>query len=136
MKKSEVNDFGFQLFKFDHVAELLAQIEERMELMEKATGYMTGLGGVNILKMWQDLNNDIKEMWVKDEKIPFITINKLQELKLLVISDLVANFFLHNGSEVDNDFLKNVSDFFKDVNKKYEGVTLVDRFAELKELVT
>lgn len=136
MKKSEVNDFGFHLFKFDHVAELFEQIEERMEIMEMATKFMTGIGGVNILKMWQDLNNDIKEMWVKDEKNPYITINKLQELKLLVISDLVAQFFLYNGSEVDNDFLKNVSDFFKEVNQKYEGVTFLDRFAMLKEIVT
>lgn len=136
MKKSEVNDFGFQLFKFDHVAELLAQIEERMELMEMATGFMTGIGGVNVLKMWQDLNEEIKMMWMKDDKIPYITINKLQELKLLVISDLVAQFFLHNGSEVDNDFLKNVSDFFKEVNEKYKGISFLDRFAELKELVT
>ena len=67
--------------------------------------------------------------------IPMITLSKVQEIKLNVISDIVAQFFLYNGSEVDNDFLKNIDGLFKDINDKYKIMSTVERWEMLKKAI-
>ena len=67
--------------------------------------------------------------------IPMITLSKVQEIKLNVISDIVAQFFLYNGSEVDNDFLKNIDGLFKDINDKYKIMSTVERWEMIKKAI-
>jgi hypothetical protein len=78
---------------------------------------------------------EIKEMWLDDMNKPFITLSKVQEIKLNVVSDIVAQFFLYNGSEVDNDFLKNVGDLFKDINDNYKIMSTIERWEMLKKAI-
>ena len=74
-------------------------------------------------------------MWLENINVPVITLSKAQEIKLNVVSDIVAQFFLHNGSEVDNDFLKNVDGLFKDINDKYKIMSTVERWEMLKKAI-
>lgn len=129
--KEKKNDFGCHLFKTEVVSEILSQIDERIDILEK-NGDVTYIEGINIIEMWRNLYSEIETLWLKDNSQPIITLNKVQELKLRFLSDFVAQFFLYNGNETDNDFLKNVSDFFKSINEKYEGVTTIDVWKELK----
>lgn len=129
--KEKKNDFGCHLFKTEVVSEILSQIDERIDILEKI-GDVTYIEGINIIEMWRNLYSEIETLWLKDNSQPIITLNKVQELKLRFLSDFVAQFFLYNGNETDNDFLKNVSDFFKSINEKYEGVTTIEVWKELK----
>jgi hypothetical protein len=74
-------------------------------------------------------------MWLENMNVPMITLSKVQEIKLNVVSDIVAQFFLYNGSEVDNDFLKNVDGLFKDINDKYKIMSTVERWEMLKKAI-
>lgn len=127
--------FGCHLFKFENVSELLLQIDDRIDIMEMVCDDFTRIEGINLIALWRNLYAEIKEMWLDDMNKPFITLSKAQEIKLNVVSDIVAQFFLYNGSEVDNDFLKNVGDLFKDINEKYKIMSTVERWEILKKAI-
>ena len=130
------DDFGCHLFKFENVSILLSQIDERIDIMEMVLDDLKRIDGINIIELWRNLYTEIENMWLEDMNIPMITLNKAQEIKLNVICDLVAQFFLYNGSEVDNDFLKNVGGLFKDINEKYKITTIHERWEILKKAIT
>jgi len=127
--------FGCHLFKFENVAELLLQIDDRIDIMEKCSGDFTRIEGINLIELWRNLYAEIKKMWLENMNVPMITLSKVQEIKLNVVSDIVAQFFLYNGSEVDNDFLKNVDGLFKDINDKYKIMSTVERWEMLKKAI-
>ena len=127
--------FGCHLFKFETVAELLLQIDDRIDIMEKCSDDFTRIEGINLIELWRNLYAEIKKMWLENMNIPMITLSKVQEIKLNVISDIVAQFFLYNGSEVDNDFLKNIDGLFKDINDKYKIMSTVERWEMLKKAI-
>ena len=127
--------FGCHLFKFENVAELLLQIDDRIDIMEKCSDDFTRIEGINLIELWRNLYAEIKKMWLENMNIPMITLSKVQEIKLNVISDIVAQFFLYNGSEVDNDFLKNIDGLFKDINDKYKIMSTVERWEMLKKAI-
>jgi hypothetical protein len=127
--------FGCHLFKFDNVAKLLSQIDERIYIMEKVSDDFKNIDGINLIELWRNLYNEIEAMWLQNMNTPIITLNKLQEIKLNVICDIVAQFFLYNGSEVDNDFLKNVGGLFNDVNQNYEIMSTEQRWELLKKAI-
>ena len=127
--------FGCHLFKFENVAELLLQIDDRIDIMEKCSDDFTRIEGINLIELWRNLYAEIKKMWLENMNIPMITLSKVQEIKLNVISDIVAQFFLYNGSEVDNDFLKNIDGLFKDINEKYKIMSTVERWEMLKKAI-
>lgn len=127
--------FGCHLFKFENVAELLLQIDDRIDIMEKCSDDFTRIEGINLIELWINLYAEIKKMWLENMNIPMITLSKVQEIKLNVISDIVAQFFLYNGSEVDNDFLKNIDGLFKDINDKYKIMSTVERWEMLKKAI-
>ena len=127
--------FGCHLFKFDNVAKLLSQIDERIYIMEKVSDDFKNIDGINLIELWRNLYNEIEAMWLQNMNTPIITLNKLQEIKLNVICDIVAQFFLYNGSEVDNDFLKNVGGLFNDVNQHYEIMSTEQRWELLKKAI-
>jgi len=111
------NDVSSFLFKFEGVSKLLSQIDDRIDIMEMCSDVFTRVEGINLISLWRDLYSEIREIWLSDMNKPFITLNKLQENKLIVVADIVKKFFLHNGNEVyDNEFLENVEEFFKQVN--------------------
>ena len=127
--------FGCHLFKFENVAELLLQIDDRIDIMEKCSDDFTRIEGINLIELWRNLYAEIKKMWLENMNIPMITLSKVQEIKLNVISDIVAQFFLYNGSEVDNDFQKNIDGLFKDINDKYKIMSTVERWEMLKKAI-
>ena len=127
--------FGCHLFKFENVAELLLQIDDRIDIMEKCSDDFTRIEGINLIELWRNLYAEIKKMWLENMNIPMITLSKVQEIKLNVISDIVAQFILYNGSEVDNDFLKNIDGLFKDINDKYKIMSTVERWEMLKKAI-
>jgi len=127
--------FGCHLFKFENVAELLLQIDDRIDIMEKCSDDFTRIEGINLIELWRNLYAEIKKMWLENMNVPMITLSKVQEIKLNVVSDIVAQFFLYNGSEVDNDFLKNVDALFKDINDKYKIMSTVERWEMLKKAI-
>ena len=127
--------FGCHLFKFENVAELLLQIDDRIDIMEKCSDDFTRIEGINLIELWRNLYAEIKKMWLENMNIPMITLSKVQEIKLNVISDIVAQFFLYNGSEVDNDFLKNTDGLFKEINDKYKTMSTVARWAIPKKAI-
>ena len=127
--------FGCHLFKFENVAELLLQIDDRIDIMEKCSDDFTRIEGINLIELWRNLYAEIKKMWLENMNIRMITLSKVQEIKLNVISDIVAQFFLYNGSEVDNDFLKNIDGLFKDINDKYKIMSTVERWEMLKKAI-
>ena len=103
--------------------------------MEKCSDDFTRIEGINLIELWRNLYAEIKKMWLENMNIPMITLSKVQEIKLNVISDIVAQFFLYNGSEVDNDFLKNIDGLFKDINDKYKIMSTVERWEMLKKAI-
>lgn len=129
------DDFGCHLFKFAHVAELLLQIDDRIDIMEKCSDVFTRIEGINLIELWRNLYAEIEKMWLENMNVPMITLSKVQEIKLNVVSDIVAQFFLYNGSEADNDFLKNVDGLFKDINEKYKIMSTVERWEMLKKAI-
>ena len=126
---------GCRLFKFDNVAELLLQIDDRIDIMEKVSDDFKRIEGINLIELWRSLYAEIKKMWLENMNVPVITLSKVQEIKLNVVSDIVAQFFLYNGSEVDNDFLKNVDGLFKDINDKYKIMSTEQRWEMLKKAI-
>ena len=127
--------FGCQLFKFENVTELLMQLDERIDIIDKVSEDFRHIEGIDLIDMWRNLFKDIQALWMQDKRAPFITLTKLQEIQLHVIADIVALFFLHNGSEEDNDFLKNVQGLFTDVNGHYNAMPIEERFAVLKTML-
>lgn len=127
--------FGCHLFKFENVAELLSQIDDRIDIMEKVSDDFKRIDGINLIELWRNLYAEIKIMWLENMNVPMITLSKVQEIKLNVVSDIVAQFFLYNGSEVDNDFLKNVDSLFKDVNSHYKTMSTEERWEMLKKAI-
>ena len=127
--------FGCHLFKFENAAELLLQIDDRIDLMEKCSDDFKNIDGINLIELWRNFYAEIKKMWLEDMNVPMITLNKIQEIKLNVISDIVAQFFLYNGSDVDNDFLKNVGDLFKFINDKYKIMSTEERWEIFKKAI-
>ena len=123
------------LFKGEHVAELLLQIDDRIDIMEKCSDVFKRIEGINLIELWRNLYAQIQTMWLENMDIPFVKLNKVQELKLTVVSDIVAQFFLYNGSESDNDFLKNIDGLFKDINEKHKIISTEQRFKRLKEAI-
>ncbi|WP_041258241.1 hypothetical protein [Fibrella aestuarina] len=129
------NNFGCQLFKFKNVSDLLSQIDDRIDLMEKVSDDFTRIEGIDLIKTWRDLYEEIRVLWQRDANIPFVTLNKIQEIKLHVIADIVALFFLHNGDDSDKDFLTNVGKLFSETNSHYGPMTLEERFKTLKAIL-
>ena len=128
-------EFGCHLFKTENVSDLLSQLDDRIDIIEKVANEARRIEGINLIELWRNLYKDIWALWERDVNAPFITLTKYQEVQLNVIADIVALFFLYNGSEVDNEFLKNVQDLFADVNSHYGAMTTEERFAELKKMM-
>jgi len=103
--------------------------------MEKVSDDFKRIEGINLIELWRNLYAEIKKIWLENMNVPMITLSKVQEIKLNVVSDIVAQFFLYNGSEVDNDFLKNVDGLFKDINDKYKIMSTVERWEMLKKAI-
>jgi hypothetical protein len=122
------------IFKSESNSVLLSQIDERIDLINKVSEESRNIENVDLIQLWKTLYKEIKELWMENDKIPFIKLTELQGVKLNFLADIVAMFFLHNGSEVDNDFLKNVSELFKEVNKTNK-ITLEERWIILKKLM-
>lgn len=128
------NDVSSFLFKFDGVSKLLSQIDDRIDIMEMCSDVFTRVEGINLISLWRDLYSEISEIWLSDMNKPFITLNKLQENKLIVVADIVKKFFLHNGNEVhDNEFLENVEEFFKQVNPNNKTMSESERWDSILE---
>lgn len=133
-KQVQGDGFGCHLFKFQNVSELLFQIDSRIDIMEKVSDSFKNIEGISLIELWRNLYAEIKTMWLENMNVPMITLSKVQEIKLNVVADMVAQFFLQNGSEVDNEFLKNVDGLFKEVNSHYKTMTIEERWAMLKKL--
>ena len=43
--------FGCHLFKFENVAELLLQIDDRIDIMEKCSDDLTRIKGINLIEI-------------------------------------------------------------------------------------
>ena len=129
------DDFGCHLFKSNTSADLLLQIDDRIDLMELCGDEVTMIDGINIIELWRTLYTEIQTMWIGNMNTTIITLNKLQEIKLSVISDLVARFFLYNGSDVDNEFLKNIDNLFKVINENNKIMSTEQRWDMLKKAI-
>lgn len=127
-------DFGCLLIKTQDSSNLLAQIDERIHLMSQIIP-MNDVEDIDLLQMWVDFYQEITEMWLKDMRNPVIELNKLQEIKLLLIIDIVATFFTFNGDDTDKEFIKNANELFKSVNTKKKSLTLEERFFKLKQFL-
>lgn len=134
--KSVLGDcFGCHLFKFENVSEFLSQIDDRIDIMEKVSDDFKRIDGINLIELWRNLYTEIKEMWLENMSVPMITLSKVQEIKLNAVADIVAQFFLYNGGEEDNDFLKNVDSLFKNVNSNYKIMSTEERWDMLKKAI-
>jgi hypothetical protein len=102
---------------------LLLESERRVEIMntiEDLKDKLSRLEGFNFFKEWEKLLDTITNAWQEDANMPFFKLEEQLLDKLAFFLDFIANFFLYNGSEEDNEFLKDVDEFFKQ-HKKVRG---------------
>lgn len=134
-KPASGNGFGCHLFKSERVIDLIQQIDVRIDIMEEVSDSFKNIEGINLIELWKNLSSEIKKMWMEDKNSLVITLSKVQEIKLNAVADIVAQFFLYNGSKDDNDFLKNVGDLFVDINAKYGIMSTEERWDMLKKAI-
>lgn len=125
----------FLLFKFENVAQMLLDIDDRIDIIEKVAPETKNIEGIDLVKLWRDLYKEIQGMWLSDSAIPFITLTKLQQVKFCFLADMTALFFLNNGDERDYPFLKTVSHFFEEVNILSGHTEIEERFLLLKKML-
>ncbi|MDI9312662.1 MAG: hypothetical protein QM535_20805 [Limnohabitans sp.] len=79
---------------------------------------LSNIEGVNYFGEWEKIFEEVMRLWQVDidKGFPFFKMESTILDKLACFFDLTAKFFLFNGSAVDNDYLKNVDDFFKEHN--------------------
>lgn len=135
INKKKGGDFGCYFIKGEKAVDLLLQLDFRIDIMERVSNDFKSIDGINLIELWRNLYAEIEKMWLEDKNMPMITLNKLQEMKLNVICDIVAQFFLYNDSKADDEFLKNVGDLFKDINAKYKTMSTIDRWIILKKAI-
>lgn len=103
-------------FRSEINQELLVGTTQRIEILEQIEelNSFQNIEGINFFKEWKNILDTITRLWQKDlEKgLPFFKLETIILDKLAFYFDIVAQFFLYNGSEIDNDYLKNVDDFF------------------------
>jgi hypothetical protein len=116
--------------KSGQVLQLLFQTNERIDLINLVTKDFQNIEGVNVINIWKELYEAIQEIW--KEKSPLIVLNETKQNQLAFILDIVAMFFLYNGSEKDDKFLSNVGKFFEDMNIEASSVELTKRFEKIK----
>lgn len=95
---------------------LLLGSEERVELIgmvDDLKDKLTRLEGINFFEEWKKLFDTIIAEWKKDINKPFFKLDTHLLDKLAFFLDFIAQFFLYNGSEEDNDYLKDVDTFFQ-----------------------
>ena len=135
IKNTIKQDNKVYLFKFGGMPELLNQINDRLYLIDKVSPVFKNIEGVNIIAIWEELFSEIHEKWDNSDNELFIILDEVQEIKLIVIADIFAMFFMFNGDERDDDFLNNMGGFFKDINKKYNKMSQEQRFDIMKGFI-
>ena len=135
IKNTIKQDNKVYLFKFGGMPELLNQINDRLYLIDKVSPVFKNIEGVNIIAIWEELFSEIHEKWDNSDNELFIILDEVQEIKLIVIADIFAVFFMFNGDERDDDFLNNMGGFFKDINKKYHKMSQEQRFDIMKGFI-
>lgn len=116
--------------KSEQIVELFSQTDERINIINLVTKDFQNIEGVNVISLWKELYQSIQELW--GENSPIISLNENQYNQLAFILDIVAIFFLYNGSEEDDKFLSNVGLFFKDMNIETNSTDLKERFERIK----
>ena len=104
-------------FRSDLNQELLVETELRIDIMKKIEeiNALQNLQGVNFFQEWGNLFKNVTNLWQQDlqKGLPFFKMDITILDKLAFYFDFVAQYFLYNGSEIDNDFLKSVDEFFQ-----------------------
>ena len=104
-------------FRSDINQELLVETELRIDIMKKIEeiNALQNLQGVNFFQEWGNLFKNVTNLWQQDlqKGLPFFKMDITILDKLAFYFDFVAQYFLYNGSEIDNDFLKSVDEFFQ-----------------------
>lgn len=137
---SKDDDFGCMIFKTQLMAELLTQIDERVNIIEFVfkslkNSSLEHMEGINLFVLWRTLYLELESLWIQDKK-PVIILNKLQELKFVFILDFVTTYFEKNGDKKgDKEFLENANEFFEAMNESSgkKRTTFVESFKEMKE---
>ncbi|MFN8322812.1 MAG: hypothetical protein U0T74_09160 [Chitinophagales bacterium] len=104
-------------FRNDINQELLVGTDTRIDIIHEVEVFnnLNNLEGIDFFKEWKILFESITKLWQQDLEngLPFFKMESTLLDKLAFYLDFVAQFFLYNGSEVDNDYLKCVDDFFQ-----------------------
>jgi len=106
------------IFRNEINQELLIGTDQRIAIIREIPDLdvLANLEGINFYVEWENLLSEMTRLWQDDSDNGFPLYFKAPRIvidRLAFYSDFVAYFFLYNGSEVDNDYLKNVDDFFK-----------------------
>lgn len=98
---------------------LLLDTNERIEIQKKIPDFpLKKIEEIEYFLEWGNIFEEVMRLWQTDidKELPFFKIALKTLDKLACFFDLTAQFFLYNGSEEDNEYLKNVDEFFKQHN--------------------
>lgn len=111
------NDKYVMFFRSEINQNLIVDTDYRIDIMRKVDDLknLNNLEGINFFNEWKKLKDKITQLWQKDldQGIPFFKMESKLIDQLAFYLDFVAQFFLYNGNEEDDDYLRDVDEFFK-----------------------
>ena len=105
-------------FRSDINRDLLCGTDDRMDILKKIEDLkvLHNVEEVDILDEWDKLYDAIFKLWKAKPAKEVLMFQMPIDLfnKLAFFFDFIAQFFLHNGSDKDDPYLKLVDQFFKE----------------------
>lgn len=108
------------LFRSELTSYLLTGTDERVSIMAEVSkrDYLPidNIEGVNLITEWESLFKTVTDLWQEAVHVgsPIIKVSSLTFFRIAFFLDFVATFFLYNGDKIDDKYLKDVGDFFKE----------------------
>jgi hypothetical protein len=115
-------------FRSEINRDLIADTDFRIDIIEEVgVAGLNSIEGIDFFQEWKNLKDHITNLWQADQ-LPGFTIDMSAIDALAFYFDFVAQFFLCNGNEEDNQYLKLIDEFFKQYNLRRGEAESVELF--------
>ncbi len=122
---------GCSILLNENMETLFVEIHKRLCLMKYCKIPVPINNGLSLFSIWENLSIELSKIPICSEN-QFIELTYIQRIKLTVIIDMVAMFFLVNGSEdEDKFFLDSVNDLVQNTDINIKNFTVEERWKEI-----